>query len=256
MVYRARAEWKRTWDTKLCDRDGWFFVPSSREGRSVLLKWKRLARGRVDIGLSPLPRTHGRLDFDGLDFSGRVVTVAAPQPVLGVGRQSTDDRIAVDVLEFFDALLLGANVEIVIASLPELPGSRESQVFKISGCPILFPLLEKGGIENLPGLMRHPLFQNLESLSDVTDLWIGNQEMEVFGHQNVAVHTEIELLSSFLKDSQEALFDAVIVEQRSPPITTAGNKMRTAGVVIALEFRGHEIKLQVCAKRVGDGEHA
>ena len=73
-------------------------------------------------------------------------------------------------------------------------------------------LLGKGGSQNLPGLMRHPLFEYLENLSDISDLRFGNQKMEMFRHQHVAVHTEIELRSSFLKDSQQALFDAVIVE--------------------------------------------
>jgi len=51
---------------------------------------------------------------------------AAAWPVLGTQYQSAEDRIPVDVPQFLGMLAPGAHVEVVEASLPELPGSRES----------------------------------------------------------------------------------------------------------------------------------
>ena len=103
--------------------------------------------------------------------------------------------------------------------------------------------------------MRYPLFEYLENLSDISDLWFGNQEMEMFRHEHVAVHTEIELRSSLLKNSQEALFDAVIVEQWSALVATTGDEVRAADIVTALETSGHEGRVEKSHVWGGDAGH-
>jgi len=86
----------------------------------------RLFRQCQDVrlaDLSPLPSPYGRFDLDGADFAERVVTVAAPGPVLGTFDQTTMDGVAVDVLQLLDALLGSADVEVVISRLPKVLGS-------------------------------------------------------------------------------------------------------------------------------------
>jgi hypothetical protein len=79
--------------------------------------------------------------------------------------------------------------------------------------------------------------------------------VDVLGHKHVAVHTEIELLPSFLKDIQKRLFDAVIVEQRASLVTTARDEVRISDVITALEMSGHESKVDESMLEVGDGQH-
>src|SRR5579872_1334078 len=45
---------------------------------------------------------------------------AAPGPILRALDQTASNRIAVDISQFFDALLLAPDIEIVIALLPEM----------------------------------------------------------------------------------------------------------------------------------------
>ena len=74
-------------------------------------------------------------------------------------------------------------------------------------------------------------------------------------HEHVAVDAESVPTASILEDRQKYLFDAVIFEERLALVATAGDKVRTAGVVAALESRRHGFTLEDCAKSVGDGGH-
>jgi len=115
----------------------------------------------VNLSFTP-QRSPFRLDLDRTDFAHRVVAEAAPRPIFGPRYQSSDNRVPVDVLQLLDTLAPGAHIEVVKTALPELPGGFVGKVFEFCGCAILFPLLEKGGIENPPRLMRHPLFEDLK----------------------------------------------------------------------------------------------
>jgi hypothetical protein len=61
-----------------------------------------------------------RLDFDRASFSGGIVVEAAPVIVFGARHKAPHDRVTVDVANLFDPFLLGVDVEVVVASLPEL----------------------------------------------------------------------------------------------------------------------------------------
>ena len=73
--------------------------------------------------LPPFPRRNGRFDLDGAEFAERVVAVAAPGPVFGMRDESAMDWVAVDVLQFLDALLGITHIEVVISRLPEMLGA-------------------------------------------------------------------------------------------------------------------------------------
>jgi len=59
------------------------------------------------------------LDLHGTAFAAEPVTVAAPRPVLRLFHETALDGIAMHVLEFFDELGLGEDVEVIVAGLPE-----------------------------------------------------------------------------------------------------------------------------------------
>jgi len=77
----------------------------------------------------------------------------------------------------------------------------------------------------------------------------------VLGHEHVAVHTEIELLSSLFQDIQKCLFDAVIVEQGASLIATACYEVRASDVVTPLKTSWHSSKIVRSRREVGDVEH-
>jgi len=77
----------------------------------------------------------------------------------------------------------------------------------------------------------------------------------VLGHQYVPVDAKLVLFPSFLQDVQEALLDAVVVEQGPTLIATAGDEVRAARVVVALEPYGHESRVGESRVRFCYGGH-
>ena len=59
-------------------------------------------------------------DFNGTYFTDGVVVEAAPTVIFGSFCQASFDGVAVDVLELFNVLLVGGDIEVVVAALPEL----------------------------------------------------------------------------------------------------------------------------------------
>ena len=74
------------------------------------------------MGCSPFALVPSPLGFDfySAGFAGEVVAIAAPWPVFGVFCEASFYRVAVDVLELLDVLLVGEDVEVVVAGLPEV----------------------------------------------------------------------------------------------------------------------------------------
>ena len=77
----------------------------------------------------------------------------------------------------------------------------------------------------------------------------------MLGHEHEPVDTEIELLSSFLKDVEKRLLDPVIVEQRPSLITTACYEVRASEIVTPLKMSWHLSKIEDSSREVGDVEH-
>ena len=96
--------------------------------RSTLSEVERLSGGfhscvsaRVLVAnLPPLRCRNRRLDLDGSNFVCCIVTIAAPGPVFGLFYKTAMDGIAVDVLQFLDALCTSEDVEVVVTGLPEM----------------------------------------------------------------------------------------------------------------------------------------
>ena len=101
-------------------------------------------------------------------FAGEIVAEAAPWPVFGVFDETSVDRVAMKVAELFDVLPVGEDVEVVVAGLPE----------------VLAVALETFG--SFAFEYTHGVAQELE-------LGFGHQQVDVFGHDDVA--EEIEAMS-------------------------------------------------------------
>ena len=59
-------------------------------------------------------------DLDATLFAAEVMAIARPWPVLRSFYEASLDWIAVNVFQLLDILLMGQNVEVVVAALPEL----------------------------------------------------------------------------------------------------------------------------------------
>ena len=77
----------------------------------------------------------------------------------------------------------------------------------------------------------------------------------MFGHEDVALYAEFVLLPGFFEDFEEDLFNSMVVKQRMPLVTTAGDEMRGVGIVTAFEETRHELRLRKLDLYVGDGGH-
>ncbi len=79
--------------------------------RTVLGLWDYALAARVGpVGL----------DFNATGLAGEVVAVAGPGPLVGLFNVAAINGVAVHVLQLFDMFLVGKDVEIVVADLPEL----------------------------------------------------------------------------------------------------------------------------------------
>ena len=74
------------------------------------------------MGVLAFAEVPGRcgFDFDAAGFAGEMVAETAPWPVFGPGNEATYDWVTVDVLQFFNVLSVGEDVEVIVAGLPEL----------------------------------------------------------------------------------------------------------------------------------------
>ena len=68
----------------------------------------------------PAARAPLGLDLDGTRIPGGVVIETAPAMIFRANDETSFDRVAVDVANLFDAFLFGMNIEVVVATLPEL----------------------------------------------------------------------------------------------------------------------------------------
>jgi hypothetical protein len=115
-------------------------------------------------------------DFDGARFAGGVVVEAAPAVVFGVGDEPSFDRVAVDVLEFFDVLFVAGDVEVVVTALPEL---------------FLVGRFESAGGQ---------LLEDLEEGGEGVFCGFVGEEMDVLRHEDVGGYTEALLSAGLFKD--------------------------------------------------------
>ncbi|MDP9049212.1 MAG: hypothetical protein M3O31_00595 [Acidobacteriota bacterium] len=80
----------------------------------------RLYRGGWGCGSLPAGPGTVLFDFDAAGFAGCPVVEAAPWPVFRFRDEAAFDWVAMDVAELLNEFVLGEDVEVVVAGLPEL----------------------------------------------------------------------------------------------------------------------------------------
>ena len=127
------------------------------------------------MGCSPFAavRCPFGFDFYSAGFAGEVVAVAAPGPVFRGFYEAAVYRVAVDVLQLLDVLLMGEDVEVVVTILPEL-------------FAVAFEALGGFALEDSHGVAEELLLR------------FGEQQVDVLWHEDVTEEVEIVRLTESL----------------------------------------------------------
>jgi hypothetical protein len=126
------------------------------------------------VGDRPFAAVPGPFGFDlyVAGIAGEIVAEAAPWPVFGVFDEASVDRVTVKVAELFDVLPVSEDVEVIVAGLPE----------------VLAVALETFGSF---------AFEDAHGIAQELEPWFGHQQVDVFGHDDVA--EEIETVSEAVR---------------------------------------------------------
>lgn len=135
-----------------------------------------------------------------------VVEIAGVGPVFGGFDQATGDGVLVHVVELFEELPGGEDVEIVVAGLPE--------GFGVS-------------------LLRDGEFQGLESFGEGFGGGFAEEKVDVLGHEDVAVDLEVVTFSGLF----EGLFEEGVVtaEVGFAAVAAEGDEVEVALGLVTLE---------------------
>jgi hypothetical protein len=117
-------------------------------------------------------------DFHLAGLAGGPVAIAAPRPIVGLFNEAAHDGIAMDVLELFDELGVGEDVEVVVAALPELRTSA---------------------LESLRSLV----FEYVQGDGERVEFGLADEKMDVLGHEDVSEDIELMAAAKLLEFSEE-----------------------------------------------------
>ena len=156
--------------------------------------------------------------MDGGGFVEDVVAIAGVGPVLGGGDEAADDRVGVYVVELFDELVVGEDVEVVVAGLPELGA---------------------GALEEFGGFA----FEGSERVVQSVELWFAEKHVDVLGHEDVAVAINLVASTEGFESVQEDGSGVVVVEVGKTVVTTEGEEMEMAFGLVSLQTTRHGISL-------------
>ena len=127
------------------------------------------------------PVTSDTSDVDGGRFVVQVMAKRRPAPVLRPFHEASSDWIAVHVFQLFDSLVVGEDVEVVVAGLPE--GFRAET-------------LRDRQLEGLDRLRKRDLV--VQRFAD--------EEMDVLGHDDVAEDFEVVASAGEFEGVEEDVF--------------------------------------------------
>jgi hypothetical protein len=108
------------------------------------------------------------------------VAEAAPFPIFRALAQPTPDGIAVDITQLFNMLLIVANVEVIISRLPEMQ--------RVADQSTLYSLL-----------------QRFDCVGQCVSLRFAEKEMNVLGHDDIAINAQLVALSNAFERDFEYL---------------------------------------------------
>src|SRR6266576_2744848 len=141
-----------------------------------------------------------------------IVTITAPPPHLRRLHQPALHRVAMHVFQFLDPLPIRPNVEVIKASLPNVPEC----------------VLEKCRPSQVAATLwrQHPSsktkLEGLHNRGRVLFLRLTDQQMNMFGHDHVAQHDKLITPSHLFQNSEKQVATHSGAQQRLSVITTEG----------------------------------
>lgn len=137
-----------------------------------------------------------------------VVEKAAPLPILRTRAQSAVHGIAVDVAQLFCELAVMADVEIVVALLPE--------VLRLAN-----------------QASRHALFQRFERIGERPMPRFAEEQVNVLRHDDVSVDAQIEAAPDTLECELENLLRRILGKGWTTVVATERHKVALSGFLIS-----------------------
>jgi hypothetical protein len=137
------------------------------------------------------------------------------------------------VTQLLEPFHLGENDEVIKSRLPDTAGFRQGlSERKVIGVMRVLP--HTG--QKAP---RESLFQGFHHVGWISSLGLGQQQMYVFGHNDVPDDNQVITTANLLEDVKEQIADAGIVQERTSLITTRGNEMGVTGAIVAMQAVRH-----------------
>ncbi len=130
-----------------------------------------------------------------------------------------------------DSLLRTPHIEVVVARLPE------------------------GRIGRVLNFVRYVLFQHLKRDCQSAALGFGQQQVDVFRHDDVSDDEKSVPAADLLKSLFEDVARLRRREQWCPTITTESDEVKVAGLLETVESAGHQTNLFTVTGFYRDGNH-
>ena len=167
----------------------------------------------VSLTIPSEAKARSRVDGDGAGFVKGVGPVAAPLPIGRSENEAGGDGVHVDVVDLLFELLRAEHVEVVVAAFPDM-------------------LLKDAG-------SRKALLEDLNGGGDRVGLRLGEDEMEVCGHDYVSDYAEGIAETGLFEDGQEGVPGLGSGEERLLAEAVDVDGVEVTRIVVAAEARWH-----------------
>ena len=145
------------------------------------------------------------------------------------------------VTQFFNPLLRSRDVEIIEALLPDRPGESAGapriRGFRMSGLTVK--------------QLCKSLLDDFQYNGRIAHIRLGDQEVKVLGHDDVADHHKSIFLPCTLQNAQEEIAARAGSQLRPPLVAATGYEMKIVPTVPAFQTFRHTLSLvigQMCSR--------
>src|SRR5271157_222292 len=140
-----------------------------------------------------------------------------------------------NVAQLLDPLARAPHIEVIETLLPDR-GRDTSRQRRLCQRPLAPALVH---------LTREALLDHLHHNRGVALLRLTHQQVEVFGHDHVAVDYKLVLLPRLFQYPQKQIAAPSAAQLRLAAIATAGDEVQVMAAVEALQSRGHDRRITV-----------
>lgn len=133
------------------------------------------------------------------------------------------------VAQFLDALLLGEHVKVIKPRLPKAAGCSRGEECALAS--VRFSTDERAAGDGL--------LERLHCGRKIFALRLGDEQMDVLGHDDVADDAEAVGDARLFEDAQDEVAPASGSQERTAMVTTAGDEVEMSVSVEALEIARH-----------------